>query len=64
MQVINTASKIMGAEQKQLCDLFHLSAENHSLSFMTKHILLILLSAPAVGSTTQGAINKEEYIHA
>ena len=33
-RVVNTASKIIGAEQKQLCDLYHLSVCRMSLSIL------------------------------
>ena len=35
-RVVNTASKIIGAVQKQLCDLFHLSVCRKSLSIHDK----------------------------
>ena len=33
-RVVNTASKIIGVEQKQLCDLYHLSVCRKSLSIL------------------------------
>ena len=33
-RVVNTASKIIGVEQKQLCDLYHLSVSRKSLSIV------------------------------
>ena len=33
-QVINMASKIIGAKQKQLCDLYHLSVCRKSVSIL------------------------------
>ena len=48
-RVVNTASKIIGVEQKQLCDLYHLSVcrmslsilhdKTHPLNFCFQHLL-------------------------
>ena len=55
-RVVNTARKIIGAAQKQLCDLFHRSVCRKSLSILhdKTHPLNF------VGLTTQSAIGKEE----
>ena len=59
-RVVNTASKIIGVEQKQPCDPYHLSVSRKSLSILHDKMHQLLLAASAVGSTIERAIGKEE----